>query len=79
MASQCPRCGAARGTGRFCSSCAYDYWGAASGAAQQPPLQQEPLGKSQPKPAHPELPGARHPRSLQRSQSSLSRSLGFSG
>lgn len=42
MASSCPRCGAARGTGRYCSSCAYDYWGAAAGYDQTPPSTPEP-------------------------------------
>ena len=35
MASVCPRCSAARGGGRYCSQCAYDYWGAASGQEQE--------------------------------------------
>ncbi len=42
MASSCPRCGAARGAGRYCSSCAFDFWGAAAGREQAPPTQPQP-------------------------------------
>lgn len=35
MASQCPRCGAARGTGRYCSNCAFEFSGEDQAAAER--------------------------------------------
>ena len=56
--SACPRCGTPRGSaGRFCSSCAYDFWGAAAGAPQS--AQGEPSRPPPPSGPTPSAPGGR--------------------
>ena len=40
MASLCPRCGASRGTGRYCPHCAFDFWSAAEELPPSPPASQ---------------------------------------
>jgi len=49
--SLCPRCNTPRlGTGRYCPSCAYDYWSAAAGSTQATPLPPPPPATAPPPP-----------------------------
>ena len=60
MASTCPRCNAARGTGRYCSNCALDFWGDAAGSDSDATNASPQWGPSQvpPPPSGPPAPAA---------------------